>query len=152
MKTNINDENLKLVLSSSLSAQFDKILNLKSSLHFSNFSYSLNPSNNKRKNIFFDIDYNGNKSPGTILLNNISVNETPFSPFVLNFKTSSNKENQIFSDNEAFNLSLLSNVKYSNLSSFLVENFEFLRSFIQTKTYNYKQLLQQEYHCRVLQI
>ena len=108
LKTNINDENLKLVLSSSLSAQFEKILNLKSSLHFSNFSYSLNPSNNKRKNIFFDIDYNGKKSPGTILLNNISLNETPFSPFVLNFKTSSNKENQIFSDNEAFNLSLLS--------------------------------------------
>ena len=136
LKTNINDENLKLVLSSSLSAQFDKILNLKSSLHFSNFSYSLNPSNNKRKNIFFDIDYNGNKSPGTILLNNISLNETPFSPFVLNFKTSSNKENQIFSDNEAFNLSLLSNVKYSNLSSFLVENFEFFFNQEQTKKSN----------------
>ena len=135
-KTNINDENLKLVLSSSISAQFDKILNLKSSLHFSNFSYSLNPSNNKRKNIFFDIDYNGNKSPGTILLNNISLNETPFSPFVLNFKTSSNKENQIFSDNEAFNLSLLSNVKYSNLSSFLVENFEFFFNQEQTKKSN----------------
>jgi len=136
LKTNINDENLKLVLSSSFSDQFDKILNLKSSLHVSNFPYSLNPSNNKRKNIFFDIDYNGNKSPGTILFNNISFNETPFSPFILNFKTSSNKENQIFSNNEAFNLSIISNVKYSNLSNFLVENFEFFFNQDQTKKSN----------------
>ena len=71
-----------------------------------------------------------------LLLNNISLNETSFSPFVLNFKTSSNKENQIFSNNEAFNLSLLSNVKYSNLSSFLVENFEFFFKQDQTKKSN----------------
>ncbi len=136
LKTNINDDNLKLALSSSLSDQFDKILNLKSSLSVSNFPYSLNSPNNKRKNVFFDIDYNGSKSPGSILLNNININETPFSPFILNFKTSSNKENQIFSNNEAFNLSLFSNVKYSNLSSFLVENFELFFNQNQRKRSN----------------
>ena len=70
------------------------------------------------------MDYNGSKSPGSVLLNNININETSFSPFVLNFKTSSNEKNHIFSNNEAFNISLSSNVKYYELSSFLLDNFE----------------------------
>ena len=129
LKTNINDDNLRLVLSSSLSDQFDKILNLKSSLSVLDFSYSLNSS---EKSIFLNIDYNDSKNPGIILINNISFNETPFSPFILNFKTTSNKESQIFSNNEAFDLSLFSNVKFSNLFGFLEENFEFF--FNQNKT------------------
>ncbi len=124
LTTNINDKKLKLLLSSSFSNQFDKILDLKSSLFVSDFSYSLSSSEKKEKSFFFDMDYNDSKSPGSVLLNNININETSFSPFVLNFKTSSNEKNYIFSNNEAFNISISSNVKYYELSSFLLDNFE----------------------------
>ena len=123
-QTNINDKKLKFLLSSSFSNHFDKILDLKSSLFVSDFSYSLSSSEKKEKSFFFDMDYNGSKSPGSILLNNININETSFSPFVLNFKTSSNEKNHIFSNNDAFNISLSSNLKYYELSSFLLDNFE----------------------------
>ena len=69
------------------------------------------------------------------MLSNININETSFSPFVLNFKTSSNEKNHIFSNNEAFNLSLSSNVKYYKLSSFLQENFELFFNQNQQKKY-----------------
>jgi hypothetical protein len=124
LNTNINDEKLKIHLSSSISNQFDKILNLKSSLFASNFSYSLSPMDKKEKNIFFDLDYNFSKSPNSIFVKNISFNETLFRPFALNFKTPLNKDGQIFSKNEAFNFSLSSNLKFSKLSSFLRQNFD----------------------------
>ncbi len=136
LNTNINDNKLKLLLSSSFSNQFDKILNLKSSLSVLDFSYSLNSLEKKEKSVFFDVDYNAFKNPGSVFLNNISFNETSFNPFVLNFKTSSNKESQIFSNNEAFNISLSSNIKYSRLSSFLLENFELFFNQSQPKKSN----------------
>ena len=136
LNTNINDDKLKLLITSSLSNEFDKILNLKSSFSVLDFSYSLNSSEKKEKSIFFDVDYNNSKNPGSIFLNNISFNETSFSPFVLNFKTSSNIEDQIFSNNEAFNISLNSNVKYTGLSSFLLENFELFFNQNQRKKSN----------------
>ena len=49
LTTNINDKKLKLLLSSSFSNKFDKILNLKSSLFVSDFSYSLSSSEKKKK-------------------------------------------------------------------------------------------------------
>ena len=70
------------------------------------------------------------------MLNNININETSFSPFVLNFETSSNENNHIFSNNEAFNISLSSNLKYYKLSSFLLENFELFFNQNQQKKSN----------------
>ncbi len=136
LTTNINDKKIKLLLSSSFSNQFDKILNLKSSLFVSDFSYSLSSSEKKEKNLFFDMDYNSFKSPGSVLINNININKTSFSPFVLNFKKSLNKVNQVFSDNEAFNISLSSNVEYGKLSTFLLENFKLFFNQNQQKKSN----------------
>ena len=133
VNTNINDEKLKLVLFSSFSDEFDEILNLKSSLFVSDLIYSSNLSDKNEKKIFFDIDYNSSKDPGAIFLNNISFNETSFSPFVLNFKKSLNKQNQIFSNNEAFNLSLSSNVRFSKFSLFFRESFDLFFNQNQSK-------------------
>ena len=117
--TKINDDKLKLLLSSSFSNQFDEILNFKSSLSVLDFSYFLNSTDKKERNVSFDVHYNRFKNPRDVFLKNINFNKTSFSPFVFNLKTPLKKENYIFSDNEAFNFSLSSNLKFSKLSGFL---------------------------------
>ena len=79
----------------------------------------MNSTDKKEKNVSFDVHYNRFKNPRDVFLKNINFNKTSFSPFVFNLKTPLKKENYIFSDNEAFNFSLSSNLKFSKLSGFL---------------------------------